>query len=310
MARGYKTDCPQCGGDNLYVTPDNDVSYCFNCGYRSTPTKSDNDQDSTVSFAKDSAELLEIREFYTVVSKYYHSCLDGAALRYALSRGISEESIEKYCIGYCPESDRHGRFSADLGIRSGLYNSAHSPVLAGRLTFPYFNPISGEVVDIRARSVDNSDPKYKGPFGGTAARGASEWPYNANSLATDHLITEGEIKTIVAAQFGFSTVGVPGISTWRWRIRTMSKGSQTVLFDSQNDPSVRESVNQAIDKLASKIPELKVATLPLGKEKKMDLDTYLLTKGPEELRLVVDKALPYNEWARLLRRPYVLRHGR
>ena len=310
MARGYKTDCPECGGANLYVTPDNDVSYCFNCSYRSTPDKVENEQDSGVLFAKDSPDILEIREFYTTVSKYYHSCLDGVALRYAASRGISEESITKYRIGFCPDSDRYGRSAADIGIRSGLYNSAQRPVLAGRLTFPYINPINGEVVDIRGRALDSTDPKYKGPFGGTTARGASEWPYNSQSLAVDHLITEGEIKTIVASQFGFSTVGVPGISTWRWRIRTMSKGTQTVLFDSQADLSIRESVNQAIDKLASKIPDLRVATLPLGKESKMDLDTYLLTKGPEELRLVVDKALPYNDWARLLRRPYVLRHGR
>jgi len=310
MARGYKTDCPECGGANLYVTPDNDVSYCFNCSYRSVPESAAAVSEGSITFAKDDEFVKQVREFYQVASNYYHSCMDKVALDYAISRGITKDSIDRYRIGFCPEFGKFSKFSGDLGIRSGLYNSANRPILAGRLVFPYFNPINGEVVDIRGRSLDNSEPKYKGPFGGASIRGASEWPYNSSSLAFDHLITEGEIKTIVASQFGFNVVGLPGISTWRWRLRTMSKGSHVVLFDSQKDLSVRESVYQAIDKLAQKLSDVRIATLPLGKDSKMDLDTYLLTKGPEELRLVVDKALPYNDWARLLRRPYVLRHGR
>jgi hypothetical protein len=90
----------------------------------------------------------------------------------------------------------------------------------------------------------------------------------------------------------------------------MARGKAVVIFDSQKQASVRESVYQAVDKLAQKLHDVCVASLPLGKEDKMDLDTYLLTKGPDEFRLVLDKALPYNEWAKLLRRPYVLRSGR
>jgi DNA primase len=236
--------------------------------------------------------------------------MDTAAEKYANSRGIDADSIARYQIGYCPEHGKFSKFTGDVGLRSGLYNSAQRPVLSGRLTFPYLSPLNSEVVDIRGRSLDGSEPKYKSPFGTTTARGASEWPYNASDLFRDHIITEGEIKTIIASQYGFSVVGLPGISAWRWRIRTMSKGTHTVLFDSQKDPAVRESVYQSIDRLAQKLSDVRVATLPLGKLDKMDLDTYLLTKGPEELKLVLDKALPYNDWARLLRRPYVLRHGR
>jgi DNA primase len=309
MARGYKTECPQCGGSNLYVTPDNDVSYCFNCGYRITPENAES-LEYSVSFAKDDNDVLEIRDFYRTAAQYYHSCMDSNAERYAKSRGISSDSIARYGIGYCPDHDKFSKTVGAVGLRSGLYNSAQRPVLGGRLVFPYVNPINQEIVDIRGRALDQTEPKYKSPFGTTVSRGASEWPYNAGDLRHDHIITEGEIKTVVASQFGFSVVGLPGISSWRWRIRTMAKGSHTVVFDSQKDPAVRESVFQAIDRLAQKLSDLRVVTLPLGKETKMDLDAYLLTKGPEEFKLVLDKALPYNEWARLLRRPYVLRHGR
>lgn len=309
MARGYKTECPQCGGENLYVTPDNDVSYCFNCGYKRSAEPSENrDGSGGLPFSSNASDLLEIRQFYTESASYYQACLTGSAYKYALARGLTDDTITKYRIGYCPEN---ASSSNTLALRSGLYNSANRPVLADRLVFPYIDPITQAVVDIRGRSLTNEDPKYKGPFGSTGARGADEWPYNGDALLKgSHIITEGEIKTLVASQLGFNCVGLPGISVWRWRLRTMAKGKATVVFDSQKQPGVRESVYQAIDRLAQRLQDLHVATLPLGKLDKMDLDTYLLTKGPDEFRLVLDKALPYNEWAKLLRRPYVLRSGR
>ena len=310
MARGYKTECPQCGGDNLYVTPDNDVSYCFNCGYKRNAKETEQTSDSPggLPFSTNNADVEEIRQFYTESANYYHACLTGSAYKYALSRGLTDQSISKYKIGYCPET---ATSSHEFALRSGLYNSANRPVLADRLIFPYVDPISRRVTDLRGRSMTNEDPKYKGPFGSTVARGADEWPFNGEDLLkAHHIITEGEIKTVVAAQSGFNCVGLPGISVWRWRLRTMARGKAVVVFDSQKQVSVRESVYQSIDRLAQRLQDLHVATLPIGKQDKMDLDTFLLTKGPDEFRLVLDKALPYNEWAKLLRRPYVLRSGR
>lgn len=310
MARGYKTECPQCGGDNLYVTPDNDVSYCFNCGYKRGAKDADLKVDDLggLPFSTSSSDLEEIRQFYTESANYYHACMTGSAYKYAISRGLTDESIKRYKIGYCPET---ATSNSQYALRSGLYNTAHRPVLGDRLIFPYVDPMTHQVTDLRGRSLSSEDPKYKGPFGATGARGADEWPFNGGDLLKgQHIITEGEIKTIVASQFGFNCVGLPGISVWRWRLRTMARGKAVVIFDSQKQASVRESVYQAVDKLAQKLHDVYVASLPLGKEDKMDLDTYLLTKGPDEFRLVLDKALPYNEWAKLLRRPYVLRSGR
>ena len=311
MGRGYKSECPSCGGDNLYVTPDNGMAYCFNCEYRSTPEKAEQyDSERGLPFQGEPADLLEIREVYTEVANYYHACLTPQARAYAHKRGITDESIQRLRIGYCPSTQAFDRGRSDMFLKSGLMTSGGTPTLADRLTFPYLDPLTLGVVDIRGRSMINAEPKYKGPFGTTSSRGAGEWPYNAEDLKYDHLITEGEIKTIVASQFGFKAVGLPGIAVWRWRLRSMAKGTQTVVFDSQAQSSVRESVYQAVDKLAQRLPNLRIATLPLGKQNKMDLDTYLLTKGPAEFTLILSKALPYNEWAQLLRRPYVLRQGR
>jgi DNA primase len=312
MGRGYKEECPQCGGENLYVTPDNGMAYCFNCEYRSTSGQDNNVRgDNGLPFQGDDGVIEEIRQLYTDTADYYHACLTPQARSYAHERGITDESIQRYKIGYCPAtSPSSSSYSIELRLQAGLVTSSGFPTLGGRLTFPYINPIDSRVVDIRGRAMIDVDPKYKGPFGTTSSRGAGEWPYNAAALKEDHIITEGEIKTIVAQQFGFRAVGLPGIAVWRWRLRSMARGKQVVVFDSQAQSSTRESVYAAIDKLAQKLPNLHVATLPLGKQQKVDLDAYLLTKGPDEFKLILTKALPYNEWANLLRRPYVLRQGR
>lgn len=311
MGRGYKTECPQCGGDNLYVTPDNGMAYCFNCEYRSSPEQADRTQDERgLPFQGSGEDLEAIRRVYTDAANYYHACLTPQARAYANDRGITDESIKKFKIGYCPEVQNYDRQLHDVYVRAGLITTSGKPTLAERLTFPYLDPTTSQIVDIRGRSMDGADPKYKGPFGTTSSRGAGEWPFNSEDLKGDHLITEGEIKTIVASQLGFKSVGLPGIAVWRWRLRSMARGRQTVVFDSQLQANTRESVYTAIDKLSQKLPNLHIATLPLGKHNKMDLDTYLLTKGATEFKLILDKALPYNEWANLLRRPYVLRQGR
>jgi hypothetical protein len=122
-------------------------------------------------------------------------------------------------------------------------------------------------------------------------------------VGNSFLVTEGEVKAIVATQHGFPAVGLPGINSWKWRTRELAGESVTIVFDSQQDPAINEAVYQAVDKLATRLNGCKVVTLPLMGNSKMDLDTFILTRGFQEFKLILDKALPYTTWAQLLRRP-------
>jgi DNA primase len=293
MPSGHKETCPECGGHNLYVTPHNGLKYCFNCGYR-------NGRSQNAVFAKNSETIEEIRDYYNRCVSYYTSCLSNEAYSYLQSRGISDADIKQRRIGFCPDT-HHSLYDSPIAKTAGISTGRNS-VLHSRIIFPYLTP-TGQVVDMRGRSLADDAVRYKGPFGSAFTRGADEWPYGAESVGNSFLVTEGEVKAIVATQHGFPAVGLPGINSWKWRTRELAGESVTIVFDSQQDPAINEAVYQAVDKLASRLNECKVVTLPLMGNSKMDLDTFILTRGFQEFKLILDKALPYTTWAQLLRRP-------
>jgi hypothetical protein len=221
---------------------------------------------------------------------------------------VSDEVITNLRIGYCPDSP-HDDYTLPVSYKAGITVAGSKSILRGRIVFPYFNPLSGEVVDLRGRLLDveedENNPKYRGPYNAASQRGADEWPYNAEALRSDVVvITEGELKAIASTVAGIPAVGIPGISSFKWRLRLSLNPTQkrVVVFDSEAKPHVQESVNQSIDKLARLLPELHVATLPLAGRSKVDLDSFILTSGPAEFKLIVDKSLPYETWAKLQRR--------
>jgi DNA primase len=205
--------------------------------------------------------------------------------------------ISHFKLGYIPnEAITH--ISQDLLRDSGLYIYDRA-VLGDRIAFPYI--VDGKVTDIRGRTMDKNDPtRYKSPLGSATNRGAI-YPYNFSDSTEEHIVTEGEIKAGIASQFGFKCVALPGIASWRMMTST-STFKQTIVFDSARSKAGREHTLRAIDNISKKLYNPYVAMLPLGKEDKMDIDTFIMTKGTAEFRTIIDNALPYSEWAKIQRR--------
>jgi hypothetical protein len=290
----YKTDCPRCGGNDFYVTPSNGVGYCFHCSYYE---RADNASDNTY---KPKADIESIRNFYNIASRYYHSSLNKHSLEYLNKRGFTDDMIEELQIGYIPV-DIPLHFNQELARDSGLYVNGKC-VLGDRISFPYL--VGRSVTDIRARSLDpNEETRYKSPLGSAELRGAV-FPYNYKDLKVDHVVTEGEIKSALSSKAGVPAVGLPGISSWR-AMTSSTQNKQIIVFDSSKIKHSRETVFRAIDKLASRLYNPYVALLPLLGGEKMDIDTFIILKGEEEYRTIINNALPYHEWAKLQRRTNV-----
>lgn len=287
----YKTTCPKCGGNDFYVTPNNGLSYCFHCAYSEKDGNKSNDDRKLVN----SIETLQT--FYTSITDYYHSCVTSKVRVYLNSRGYDDNMISHFKLGYIPnEAITH--ISQDLLRDSGLYIYDRA-VLGDRIAFPYI--VDGKVTDIRGRTMDKNDPtRYKSPLGSATNRGAI-YPYNFSDSTEEHIVTEGEIKAGIASQFGFKCVALPGIASWRMMTST-STFKQTIVFDSARSKAGREHTLRAIDNISKKLYNPYVAMLPLGKEDKMDIDTFIMTKGTAEFRTIINNALPYSEWAKIQRR--------
>lgn len=98
-----------------------------------------------------------------------YSPAGGAAYIYIKNRGLSDETLEAFRIGYAPaQSDLkqvllQKGFSEAQILASGLYGSDEHGVwfrFRDRLMFPIFDPM-GRLIGFSGRVMDDREPKYK-----------------------------------------------------------------------------------------------------------------------------------------------------
>lgn len=286
MTHPYKTECKECHGHNFYVTPHNGVGYCFNCGY----TEKDGDnQRSLVRYH----DVAAIRQRYTELAAYYHTCIDTPHLNYLAQRGITEQQVRDYTIGYAPVT-RHALLQDTIAHEAGVSIHDGYSFLSGRLVFPYWH--HGIVTDLRGRTMGDHEIRYLSLRKDGYFRGA-DYPYCADDMYSDEeiVITEGEIKAIFSRMAGFRTIGLPGIMSLR--PGTLRDRKYIVCFDSQKN---NHDIVRAIYRLGSLLPYLRIATLPLQGEKE-DIDSFILSHGVEAYKRVIWRALSFAEWKQLVR---------
>ncbi len=300
-ARGYKIKCPNCSGNDLWVTESNGRGYCFEC----STSYHIGDNAKQQVYTQRLLNIPKIRETYATALSAYRNALQRDHTEYLEKRGIDSHYIDLFQIGFCPP-DTIPIYRSEWGKESGLFRIDGIPSLIDRIVFPYL--AFGEVTDMRGRCLDNQEPRYKSPFNQSTARGAI-YPFNYDrairrSKDTGVLvITEGEIKAAVGDIYGFAMIGLPGMSTWRQGFINEFNARIVILFD--NSPKIEDKIriDRSIHKLSQYLPSFYVGVLPLLGEQKMDIDSYLLhPKGGEKrLSYIIDSSLEYERY-KLLRR--------
>lgn len=285
-------ECPVCHKDNFWFTEHNGVGFCFNCGHWTR------DGNAIVKPKERSKHKDEIRGLYKQAAYYYHSSLDTISREYLYNRGFTDKTIETFKIGFCP-AGKHPMYRTSIAIEAGLATSIHTAFLENRITFPYFYD-NETITDIRGRAVNpNEDIRYKSPYHDAYYRW-SDYPYNYhlnNNKIT--IITEGEIKALIATQFDYPSMALPGILTWRNGFIANPDTKYIIIFDNQR--SNMYNVRAAITRIVERISNAHIGTLPLFDQEKQDIDSLILTYGIDIFKDVIDMALPYNEWAQLQR---------
>lgn len=300
QSRGWKCYCPDCGGDDCWYTPDNQLLYCFNCGvsYRVAVT----DDDAVVpSQPVVSAETIQqYRSYYHDIHAFYQTAMTKQAQTYLLDRGIDDFFIRTFHLGYCPYKADVDLYKHPVAFSSGVVDTLTRPVLRGRIVFPYF--AYGQVTDLRGRAVQSSF-RYASLRFPTKQRGAL-YAFNYDRAtqrlqagASVLIVTEGEIKAMFADVAGFAAVGLAGMTSHRelpqFRVPTV------LLFDS--DAEQQHTIDAAIRQWASRVHDPHVVVLPLLGEKKMDIDTFLRHPkgGWSFFASLVQSAIPYQRYVRL-----------
>lgn len=234
------------------------------------------------------------------------------ALEYLLNRGVSEGSIQKFRIGFAPDS--RGALKAALtreGISDGQMIEAgllirpddpgKSPYdrFRGRVMFP-ISDRRGRVIAFGGRILNQGEPKYlNSPETPLFHKGrtlygltqALEDARKENSL----IVTEGYTDVIALHQAGFTTAVAPlGTALTEDQIQLMWRivAEPCLCFD--GDAAGQRAANRAAERALPILKpdhSLQFVTLPEGE----DPDSLIKSKGPSAFNETIASAQPLSE---------------
>jgi DNA primase len=138
-----------------------------------------------------------------------------------------------------------------------------------RLVIPYITRTG--IVDIRFRSMDNTEPKYLG------LPGASTHLFNVSALfrANDWIaVCEGEIDTITLdTKVGFPTIGVPGANNWKKHYYKLLADFEKIIIFADGDQAGQDFARQ----LAKELGTVTIISMPEGE----DVNSIYVSKGAD-----------------------------
>lgn len=243
----------------------------------------------------------EIKEINHIATKYYYNALlrDKKAMEYVKGRGINDESIKKFAIGYAPKYPKlqeriktSGSFSKKALEDSGLFvvkNGQLRDKFFDRIMFP-IRSRRGEVIGFTARQNAGNEygPKYMNSpetpvfhkSYNLFAQYESRQEIRKQDLA---IICEGSTDVIAAHQYGVKNIVAPlGTSITKEQLESISRITKNVLFFFDSDEAGQAALNRGFV-IAS---ELNMNPYAAVSTPYKDIDE-LLQKEPEKFEKLI-----------------------
>lgn len=330
------------------VTEEKQIFYCFGCkkggnvltflmeleGYSfyeavksladQVDIKIPNIESRRPSLSKESQSILTAHEW---LMKLYHHLLrftkDGQdGYDYLMKRGISEESIEAFQIGYAPNlKDFTAKFLKKKGIheqvliKAGLFymqdDGQMNDRFQGRIIFPIRNHL-GKPVGFSARSITEQEPKYLNSSESELFQ-KNRLLYNfdlaKSSIRKENeaILFEGQIDVISAYQAGTqNVVATLGTALTENQAKLLKRYVDKVILCYDGDRAGLEASYRAAQVLRKIGCKVKVTNLESG----MDPDTFIQQNGIEAFKnKVIDASDTYIKfYMRYIKKDYNLTH--
>ncbi len=244
---------------------------------------------------------------------YFHEALFGnpegkRALQYLKTRGVEERLARRFYLGYAPRRDqglvsflKKEGLSLNHAVRLGLL-SERGPQQYGekffdRLIFPIVNP-GGKVVGFGGRVIAEGLPKYlnsaetplfrKGAnlYGLFQAKGAIQEMDRV-------VVVEGYLDVLALSQFGISyAVATLGTALTPDHVRILGRYTKNVIALFDGDEAGRKAAARSFEIFIEGGLLGRAAFLPDGE----DPDTFVRSRGRQELEMVVDQAVPLADY--------------
>jgi DNA primase len=247
-------------------------------------------------------KLIELHEAATAWFEQQLKTPEGALAREYLSgRGLTDEGITKFRIGYAPESfhalrERLQSIADPETLRlSGLFSFKEQedgkpgPLYSRfrkRITFPIANE-SGKVIAFTARALESGDkagPKYmNSPETPLYTKG--QVLFNLDKArqpireANFGLLVEGQMDCISAYLSGITNVlATSGTAFTEAQVRLLSRYTTRVIVNFDPDTAGANAAEKSLALLTEEDFEVKVVTLEGG----LDPDRYIRERGAKE----------------------------
>lgn len=226
---------------------------------------------------------------------------------YLLGRGLSEETLKEFRVGYAPSAwdrvlmaSRRERFSAKELYATGLaqrskQNGQLYDRFRSRIMFPLAN-LRGRVLGFGARAMrPEQRPKYLNTSDNELYHKGQQL-YGAH-LARPHaaragrvIVCEGYTDVIALHQAGLrETVGLMGTALTAEQVGELARMAHTVLLALDADTAGQEAMLRAFE-LAQK-RKLDVRVVPLAEG--TDPAELVQRDGPDAMKAVVESSVPF-----------------
>jgi DNA primase len=229
------------------------------------------------------------------------------AREYLEGRGLAEETLRQFRVGYAPSAwdrvllaSRRGGFSEQELYATGLaqrskQNGQPYDRFRGRIMFP-LTDVRGRVLGFGARAMrEEQKPKYlntsdndvyhKGLhlYGADLARAHA-------TRAGSVILCEGYTDVIALHQAGMrNAVGLMGTALTGDQVGELARMAQTVLLALDADSAGQEAMLRASGLAAKRSLELRVVPLPQG----ADPAELIQRDGPEAIAAAVERSVPF-----------------
>ncbi len=231
------------------------------------------------------------------------------AKEYFLNRGIDENTIKKFGLGYSldmwqglidhllSKGYKYSDLLDDGLILKGKNANNYYDRFRNRVMFPVFDK-EGRVIGFGGRVLDNSKPKYlNSPETLIFHKGTNLYGLNfalKNKIEDRTIIVvEGYMDCVSLHQYGITnSVASLGTALTEQQARLLKRYADTIIISYDTDVAGQNATQRGIDILTEAGFQVKVLSIPEAK----DPDEFLRANGREAFLSLVKSAIPIIEY--------------
>jgi DNA primase len=256
-----------------------------------------------------SQERKSLFEINRHAADFFHRCLKSSksaqkAQEYLKKRGLKEEIIDKFGLGYAPgsgggllEAAVNKGYSKELLKKAGLVTFSekrndYRDLFFDRIIFP-ISDVQSRIIAFGGRTLGERLPKYlNSPETGVFYKGKILYALNLAKESIQKknqiIILEGYTDVLTCHQFGVeNSVATLGTALTRDHVSIISRYAEEVVIVYDADTAGVKATLRGLDLLIGSGLKVKVVALPQGS----DPDDFLRSQGVEKFQREISQSL-------------------